>query len=74
MSDVIKDEIDAFFAQGEREVDEFLDRLGKTAVEFDKTNGNYRNRTGNLRRSNYSNVHNTSSFFAAWISSKLFSS
>ena len=25
MSDVIKDEIDAFFAQGEREVDEFLD-------------------------------------------------
>ena len=47
MSDVIKDEIDAFFAQGEREVDEFLDRLGKTAVELDKANGNYRNRTGN---------------------------
>ena len=40
-----------------KEVDEFLDRLGKTAVEFDKANGNYRNRTGNLRRSNYSNVH-----------------
>ena len=48
MSDVIMDEIDAFFVQGEREVDEFLDRLGKKAVELDKTNGNYRNRTGNL--------------------------
>ena len=57
MSDVIKDEINAFFAQGEREIDEFLDTLGKTAVELDKANGNYRNRTGNLRRSNYSNVH-----------------
>ena len=52
MSDVIKDEIDAFFAQGEREVDECLGRLGKTAGELDKANGNYRNRRGNLRRSN----------------------
>ena len=57
MSDVIKDKLDAFFAQGEREVDEFLDRLCKTSVELNKTNGNYRNRTGNLRRSNYSKVH-----------------
>ena len=56
MSDVIKDEIEAFFAQGEREVDAFLDRLGNEAVELNKANGNYRNRTYNLRRSNYHKV------------------
>lgn len=56
MSDTIKDEIDAFFAQGEREVDAFLDRIGSEAVELNKANGNYRNRTGNLRKSNYHKV------------------
>lgn len=57
MSDVIKEEIEAFFVQGEREVDEFLDRIGNAAVELDKANGNYKNHTYNLRRSNYHKVH-----------------
>lgn len=56
MSDAIKDEIEAFFAQCEREVDTLLDRIGSEAVEQNKANGNYRNRTGNLRRSNYHKV------------------
>jgi hypothetical protein len=60
MSDSVKDEIDAFFEQGEKEIDDFLDKVGKEAVELNKTNGNYRNHTGHLRRSNYSEVHDHS--------------
>ena len=60
MSDSVKDEIDAFFEQGEKEIDDFLGKVGKEAVELNKANGNYRNHTGNLRRSNYSEVHDHS--------------
>lgn len=57
MSDTVKEEIEAFFTQGEKEVDDFLERIGNTAVELNKANGNYKNHTYNLRRSNYSKVH-----------------
>ena len=57
MSDAITEEFEAFFTQGEKEVDEFLNRIGNTAVELNKANGNYKNHTYNLRRSNYHKVH-----------------
>lgn len=49
-------EMEAFFNQIDREVDKFLENVGKEAVELNKKNGNYRNRTGKLRRSNYYKV------------------
>lgn len=52
MSD-IKAEVEAFFSEGAREVQRRLSVLGKAAVELNKAEGDYRNRTGNLRRSNY---------------------
>lgn len=56
MSDAIDNEIEAFFSDTEREVDEFLDKIGAEAEEMDKNNGNYRNHTFNLRRLNYHKV------------------
>lgn len=58
MSDSVDDEIEAFFTETEREVDEFLDKIGTDAEELDKKNGNYRNHTFNLRGSNYHKVDN----------------
>ena len=56
MSDSFDEEIEAFFKQGEREVDEFLERIGSEAEALNKANGNYKNHTYNLRRSNYHKV------------------
>lgn len=56
MSDSFDKVIDDFFAQGMEEVDNYLDRLGTEAVETNKQQGNYRDKTGNLRRSNYYKV------------------
>lgn len=38
------------------ELDAELTRIGQNAVEIAKENGNYRNHTGRLRRSNYFEV------------------
>lgn len=40
------------------EVDAYLDAIGVEAVEIAKVNGNYKNHTGRLRRSNYHRVRN----------------
>lgn len=56
MSDSFDDEVEAFFKQGEKEVDEFLDKIGSEAEALNKENGNYRNRTYNLRKSNFHEV------------------
>lgn len=45
-------DVDAFFADGEREVVEELKSIGQEAVDYAVVHGNYQNRTGNLRRSN----------------------
>ena len=52
MSDIDR-EIEVFLTEGKREVAEYLDSLGRRAVELNIAEGDYRNRTGNLRRSNY---------------------
>ena len=46
-------EIEQFFADGRQEVKRFLSDLGQRAVEANIREGDYRNRTWNLRRSNY---------------------
>lgn len=46
-------EIEAFFAKGREEVKAYFDDLGSRAEALNKEEGDYQNRTGNLRRSNY---------------------
>lgn len=56
MSDIISEAIDEFIQEAENEVRDTLAEMGHTAVELNKQNGNYHNRTGKLRRSNYYEV------------------
>lgn len=46
-------EIEHFFTEAKREVKEYLEDLGQRAEEANIREGDYQNRTGNLRRSNY---------------------
>jgi len=46
-------EIEHFFAEGRREVREYFEDLGQRAEEANIAEGDYQNRTGNLRRRNY---------------------
>lgn len=46
-------EIEKFFADAKREVKDYLEDLGQRAEEANIREGDYQNRTGNLRRSNY---------------------
>lgn len=46
-------EIEQFFADAKREVKDYLEDLGQRAEEANVREGDYQNRTGNLRRSNY---------------------
>lgn len=76
MSDEVKDEIEAFFELSEKEVDDYLEKIGKEAVNLNKANGDYKNHTGNLRRSNYCEVREHSlklgnkALYASKVSSK----
>lgn len=45
-------DVDSFFEQGEREVKEVEEKVGKEAVEYAVQHGSYQNRTGTLRKSN----------------------
>ena len=46
-------EIEHFFTEAKREVKEYLEDLGQRAEEANIREGDYQNRTYNLRRSNY---------------------
>lgn len=46
-------EIEHFFTEAKREVKEYLEDLGQRAEEANIREGDYQNRSGNLRRSNY---------------------
>ena len=46
-------EIEKFFDDARREVRDYLSELGQRAVDANIAEGDYQNRTGNLRRSNY---------------------
>lgn len=46
-------EIEHFFTEAKHEVKEYLEDLGRRAEEANIREGDYQNRTGNLRRSNY---------------------
>ena len=48
----ISDEIREFFERGTKEVLETMSEVGQAAVDYNVENGDYRNITGNLRRSN----------------------
>lgn len=52
MSDIAS-EIEAFLEEGYAEVEADMKAAGESAVEYNVENGDYRNITGNLRRSNY---------------------
>jgi hypothetical protein len=49
----LDDEIERFFTEGRKEVKAYLEDLGERAVQANVAEGDYQNRTGNLRRSNY---------------------
>ena len=49
----LENEIEKFFAEGRQEVKRYFEDLGQRAVEANVAEGDYQNRTGNLRRSNY---------------------
>lgn len=49
----LENEIEKFFADAKREVKDYLEDLGQRAEEANIREGDYQNRTGNLRRSNY---------------------
>lgn len=46
-------EIEHFFTEAKREVKEYFEDLGQRAEEANIREGDYQNRTGKLRRSNY---------------------
>ena len=46
-------EIEHFFTEAKREVKQYLEDLGQRAEEANIREGDYQNRTYNLRRSNY---------------------
>lgn len=50
-------EIDQFFQEGINEVMSEMERAGQAAVQHNVENGDYKNRTGRLRRSNYYRVN-----------------
>ena len=50
---MFEQEIDRFFTDVRSEVKDYLDDLGRRAVELNVSEGDYHNVTGNLRRSNY---------------------
>lgn len=52
----LENEIEKFFADAKREVKDYLEDLGQRAEEANIREGDYQNRTGNLRRSNYHEV------------------
>ena len=49
----LENEIEKFFAEGRQEVKRYFEDLGQRAVDANVAEGDYQNRTGNLRRSNY---------------------
>ena len=49
----LENEIEKFFAEGRQEVKRYFEDLGQRSVEANVAEGDYQNRTGNLRRSNY---------------------
>lgn len=49
----LENEIERFFTEGRQEVKRYFEDLGQRAVDANIAEGDYQNRTGNLRRSNY---------------------
>lgn len=49
-------DVDGFFRQGTAEVKAVEEKVGKEAVDYAVKNGSYKNRTGNLRKSNKHSV------------------
>ena len=45
-------DVDDFFRQGESEIKEVEEKVGKEAVDYAVQHGSYQNRTGTLRKSN----------------------
>ena len=52
----IEAEIDQFFRDGVSDVMHAMEKAGEAGVAHNIKNGNYRNRSGRLRRSNYYKV------------------
>lgn len=52
----LDNEIERFFTESRQEVKDYLTDLGQRAMEANIAEGDYQNRTGHLRRSNYFNA------------------
>ena len=71
-------EIERFLADGYNEVQEAMRQAGEAAVEYNRENGDYQDRTGNLRASNYYDVDENelvvgnSAEYAGYVESKGF--
>ena len=50
------EDVRRFFEDGKREVEDRMREAGEAAVQYNIENGDYRNRTGHLRRSNFYRV------------------
>lgn len=61
MSEKYDDIVSKFFETCHKETKEYMQKLGEEAVSLNKRNGNYHNRTGNLRRSNYYEIDESES-------------
>lgn len=53
---MLEREMDGVIAEFDREIADLLVETGEEAVEYNREYGDYRNRTGNLRASNYYRV------------------
>lgn len=50
------EDVSRFLQEGVQEVRDAMEEAGKAAVQYNIENGDYRNRTGHLRASNYYKV------------------
>lgn len=53
-------DVEAFFADGRRGVEQIMSEVGESAVDYAKQHGDYKDRSGNLRRSNKFKVEDDS--------------
>ena len=56
MQNDIRLDVERFLEEGYNEVQEAMKQAGEAAVEYNRENGDYHDRTGHLRASNYYEV------------------
>ena len=76
MFDDFDSDVERFLSEGRREVGEYLQDLGDRAAEQNRRDGDYTDRTGNLRASNFADgneegmVLGNTAEYASYVESK----